>query len=193
MSQSTPELQLASKVGNRIKDIRKEKQMTLIDLSEKTGVAQATLSRMENGQMLGTVESHRKIAETLGVSLSSLYDGIDERAQKVHQQKASEPRKIVTKRDDFKSELLTSADISSKKIVPVLITINPNAKTSRDNGETGVDKFVWILEGEVKLTFKNAEYELKSGDSIYFDASAWHQFENLTPRSAKILVVSSAN
>lgn len=193
MSQSTPELELASKVGNRIKEIRKEKQMTLIDLSEKTGVAQATLSRMENGQMLGTVESHRKIAETLGVSLSSLYDNIDERSQKVHQQKASEPRKILNKRDDFKSELLISADISSKKIVPVLITISANAKTSRDNGENGVDKFVWIIDGEVRLTFKNAEYELKNGDSIYFDASAWHQFENLTPRAAKILVVSSAN
>ncbi len=192
MGQQTPELMLASKVGSRIKEIRKEKKITLIELSERTDVAQATLSRMENGQMLGTVESHRRIAETLGVSLSNLYDGIDERAQKVHQQKSSEPRKVLTKRDDFKAELLTSADLSSKKIVPVLITIHPNAKTSRDNGENGIDKFVWMMDGEIKVVFKNAEYELKTGDSIYFDASAWHQFENPTLHTAKFLVVSSA-
>ena len=192
MGQSSQEFALAEKIGARMKEIRRQKQITLIELSEKTAVAQATLSRMENGQMLGTVESHRKIAETLGISLSYLYEGIDERSQKVYRQKG-ETRKVLVKRDDFKSELLTSTDLSTKKLVPVLMTLNGNAKTSRDNGENGVDKFVWMIEGTVKLVFKSAEYELKTGDSIYFDASVSHHFENITSHAAKILMVSSSS
>ena len=192
MAEQTSELVLASKIGARIKEIRKQKEMTLIKLSESTGVAQATLSRMENGQMLGTVESHRRISETLGVALSDLYEGIDERTEKkVRHQKASEPKRVLVKRDDFRSELLIPTDTSSKKIIPALVTIHPHAKTSRDNGESGVDKFVWVLEGNAKLAFKNAEYELGTGDSIYFDASAAHQFENRGSQTAKLLVVSS--
>ena len=78
---------LAGRIGKKMREVRKEKKITLIELSKATDVAQATLSRMENGQMLGTVESHRRIAETLGVSLSVLYDGIDNRSESVKVQK----------------------------------------------------------------------------------------------------------
>ncbi len=50
------------KVGNRVREIRKAKKVTLVELSKQTGIAQATLSRIETGSMVGTVESHRKIA-----------------------------------------------------------------------------------------------------------------------------------
>ena len=37
----------------------KDKKITLIELAKITGIAQATLSRMETGRMLGTVKSHQ--------------------------------------------------------------------------------------------------------------------------------------
>ena len=60
-------------IGERIRSIRQEKRMTLAKLSEKSGVAQATLSRIENGIMTGTIKSHLKISEAFGISLADLY------------------------------------------------------------------------------------------------------------------------
>ena len=49
------------KIGNKIRELRKKKEITLIEFSKMTGVAQATLSRIETGDMPGTIECHHKI------------------------------------------------------------------------------------------------------------------------------------
>lgn len=41
-------------IGKRIREARKAKKITLVELSNLTGVAQATLSRIETGVMTGT-------------------------------------------------------------------------------------------------------------------------------------------
>ena len=181
---------LASKIGKRMREIRKQKKITLIDLSQNTDVAQATLSRMENGQMLGTVESHRKIAVALGVSLSYLYEGIDTRSESVKSQKASERKRVVLKSGEINQELLMP-NISSKKIVPVLVTLSGGAKSSMDQAERGIEKFIWVLNGKIKIAFENTDYDLDQNDSLYFDASASHQYINTGSGEAKIMTVSS--
>ena len=80
---------LASELGNRIREIRKQKKITLLELAKTTGVAQATLSRMETGLMVGTVKSHQKIAEALGISLAELYGHIDSRYSQISHQAGS--------------------------------------------------------------------------------------------------------
>src|SRR3989338_266556 len=108
---------IASDLGNRIRNLRRKKKITLIELSKLTGIAQATLSRIETGLMLGTVKSHQKIAETLGVSLAELYKEIDTRFEQTQLQNTSLPRKTVTKSEQMRCELLTQ-EISKKKITP---------------------------------------------------------------------------
>ena len=60
-------------VGEIIHKLRKSKKMTLLELSNTSGVALATLSRMENGKMTGTLESHMNICKALEVNLPDLY------------------------------------------------------------------------------------------------------------------------
>ena len=181
---------LESRIGNRIRDIRKQKKITLIELANLTGVAQATLSRMETGQMLGTVESHQKIAEALGVSLSNLYEGIDKRTEGAHRFDAAEKRKVVAKNDSSRVELLIS-NVTSKKLIPTLTTLNAKGKTAMDKSERGVEEFLWVLEGKVKVVFENSTYELDVHDSLYFDSSAPHQLVNIGSGQAKVVSISS--
>jgi len=60
-------------IGKQIKSERLKQKITLAMLAQKADVDQATLSRIENGHMIGTVESHQSIARALGVSIASLY------------------------------------------------------------------------------------------------------------------------
>ena len=60
-------------VGDRIKGLRKEKKLKLKELAEKSGVQIATLSRIEHKKMTGTLDSHAKIAQALGVDVTELY------------------------------------------------------------------------------------------------------------------------
>lgn len=177
-------------LGQRIRNLRKEKGLTLVDVSEKTGIAQATLSRIETGVMMGTVDSHEKIAEILGIGLPELYSGVDKRYEQIsHLTKESE-RKATHHSAQVQVELLT-AESSKKKITPLLITLQGNAKTQQESHDRGVEKFYFILEGSITAVVDGKEYLLKQGETLYFDASLTHQIINEHQKTAKIFAAVS--
>lgn len=181
---------IAAELGARIRNLRRQKKITLIELSKITGVAQATLSRMETGLMLGTVKSHQKIAETLGISLGELYQGIDTRYERVRHLASSDERKICAKTDQMKCELLTQ-EISKKKITPLLITLSSHGRSETERLERGVEKLLFGLEGTVKVKLEEKEYVLGPYNTLYFDASIPHQLVNTGARQAKIFCAVS--
>lgn len=65
------------RVGTKLGEFRRAKNITLSHLSELSGVQLATLSRIENNKMTGTLETHVKLVQVLGVRLSDLYANID--------------------------------------------------------------------------------------------------------------------
>ncbi|MCM8776206.1 MAG: XRE family transcriptional regulator [Candidatus Omnitrophica bacterium] len=176
-------------LGQRIRKLRKEKNITLIEIAKQTGIAQATLSRIETGVMTGTVESHEKIAEALGIGLAELYSGIDRRYDQISHTKDTE-RKITYHGKNVQIELLTR-ESSKKKITPLLVTLQGGSETQRESTERGVEKFVYLLEGEIKAKVDKEEYLLKPGESLYFDASLPHQFINDKQKVARVLLAVS--
>lgn len=177
-------------LGARIRKLRKEKGLTLVEVAEKTGVAQATLSRIETGTMLGTVESHERIAEVIGVGLAELYAGVDRRYDQISHLTKEAERKVVHHGKNTQIELLTS-ESSKKKITPLLITLQAGASTASEQNERGVEKFLYLLDGEVKVKVDREEYLLKAGETLYFDASLPHQITNEKQKPVRVLAAVS--
>ena len=67
-------------LGTHIQQIRKIRKMSLTELAQSSGVQIATLSRIENGKMTGTLGSHMNIAKALGVDITEIYQGLQENA-----------------------------------------------------------------------------------------------------------------
>jgi len=177
-------------LGARMRELRKQKGLTLVEIAEKTGVAQATLSRIETGVMIGTIESHAKIAEVIGVGLPDLYQDIDDRAGKTAVGKDEELKKASTHSRNVRVTLLTQ-QVGNKKMTPLLIELGAGAETEKEKKERGVEKFVWVQEGTVKVKLEKEEFDLKSGDTFYFDASYPHQIINDSAKAAKVFVAVS--
>lgn len=178
------------KVGPRIREIRKGKKITLIELSKQTGIAQATLSRIETGRMIGTVESHQKIADALGLTLAALYAPLDRRYEEVAVSKKETPRKLVHQGRGCQIELLTQ-EVTKKKITPLYVTLSGSSKTALEENERGVEKFIWIQEGEVEVSLEKEVHSLKEGETLYFDASLPHRITNPRSKTAKVFVAVS--
>lgn len=178
------------KVGNRVRTVRKAKKITLVELSKQTGIAQATLSRIETGRMLGTVESHRKIAEALGLGLAELYAPLDRRYEEIVHTKKEAPRKVVHQGKSCQMELLTQ-EVTKKKITPLLVTLSGNSRTATEHNDRGVEKFIWVLEGELEVTVEKENYPVKTGETLYFDASFPHRLANPRAKTAKVFVAVS--
>lgn len=64
------------KLGLRIRDIRKERGLTQMELAFRCGMEPSNLNRIEAGRTNPTVRSLTLIANGLGVKLSSLFEGL---------------------------------------------------------------------------------------------------------------------
>jgi len=66
------------KIGSTIKRLRKRKGMTLKQMSKITGIQVATLSRIENDKMDGSLNVYILIAGGLDLKLSELFAAIEQ-------------------------------------------------------------------------------------------------------------------
>lgn len=179
------------KVGPRIRELRKEQGITLVALAASADVDAATLSRIENSKMTGTIESHMQLCHALGVPLSQLYgsvDGSDDRVQVHSQRDAAEVFHHHSGRSSL--QLLTS-DVMKKKMMPALVHIQPGGKTHPERTRSGTEKFVYVLSGPIEANIDKKISVLRKGDSIYFDGALPHTLRNLGQREGRCLVVTT--
>jgi len=177
-------------IGKKIQEIRKQQKISLTELSKKSGVQLATLSRIENLKMTGTLESHMEIAKALNVDITDLYQDINFEKTKidVHDEKSSVD--LFNYSDKSSYEILTSK-VLSKKMMPTLLRIEPDGKTNTEQGSKLSEKFLFILQGSISIKVGDSAYILKEGNTLYFDASLPHYFENTGTKVVKIICVAT--
>jgi len=186
-----PAGQTAKNVGARLRALRKTQRVTLVELAKSSEVDMATISRIETGQMTGTLESHVKLATALGVKLTDLYSGIEEARVKdaVTLQPPSQRRDVYVHEAGKSSITMLTTDILKKKLMPVLILIEPGGSTHQEEARVGTEKFLYVLDGPLEAKVGEHTHTLKRGSSLYFDASVPHQLKNISGRAAKCLAV----
>ena len=64
---------------NRLKELRKEKRLTQIQMQMLTGIDQSDYSKIENGKRYYTFEQCKRIAVALGTSMDYLAGLTDEK------------------------------------------------------------------------------------------------------------------
>lgn len=176
-------------IGDIIHTVRKDKKLTLAELSEKSGVALATLSRMENGKMTGTLESHIAICKALEITLGDLYKDLPAAKKTVEVQMKNTHTNVFVHNKRSTSEILAS-NVLDKKMMPILIKIQPGGVTHTEETKSGIEKFVYILYGKIEVHIGTEKYMLLKSDTLYFEGSLPHYFKNLGQDEAHMICVT---
>ena len=177
-------------IGKKIKQLREERKMSSTELSQKSGVQLATLSRMEHLKMTGTLESHLKIAQALGVSLPQLYSDIINEENKIEVKTSKSPSEVFVHSKKSSYEILT-AKVLSRKMMPILLKIESGGETHKEQNQMGCEKFIFVLEGKIEAKVGDDSFQLAKNNSLYFDASVKHTFINTGKATAKMLCVTT--
>lgn len=173
-------------IGSRIKQLRKQKKMSLTELAELTKVQIATLSRIENGIMTGTLACHMKIAQALGIELIDLYQGLQ--------------RDLEPASPDDKLEAIASADgkvvseilatqLVNRKLLPSIIRMAPNSASPKESKAPGSEEFLYVLEGSIEVAMGSQKVRLNGGMSLILNAGREHFLQNTNDKPARILSV----
>ena len=177
-------------VGDIINRLRKERKLTLVELSEKSGVAVATLSRIENARMTGTLDSHMAICNALQIALPDLYNDLSLSKKTVEVQTKAARTEVFVHDKKTTSEML-AANVLNKKMMPTMIKISRGGFTHKEETKVGVEKFIYILDGKVGAFVGKEKYDMAKGDTLYFESSLPHHFKNIGTGEARLICVIS--
>lgn len=177
-------------IGQKVRELRELQKMSLSELAEKSGVQIATLSRIEHHKMTGTLESHMNIARALGIDITVLYSNIVTDQEHPEVKKSKSPTDVFVHSDRSSYEILVSK-VLTKKMMPILLKIDPEGSTNKEENLKGSEKFVFVLEGKVEIKVADETYQLVKNASLYFDASKPHVIINVSKAPAKLVCITT--
>ncbi|MDQ3862139.1 MAG: XRE family transcriptional regulator [Actinomycetota bacterium] len=165
----------SGRLGGRVRELRRERGLTLEELAERSGVSRAMISKLERGEKNPTLVVAAKLAEGLGVTLSRLA-GLEEREVVV----VPRERRLVMRdpQTGFERQLL-SPDIGGRGVEFIRDEI-PEGSTSGEfpARPRGVEGHIVVERGSLRAVLGGEEYLLEEGDALYFEASLPHRFDN---------------
>lgn len=174
-------------IGDKLKELRKAQRLSLSELAKLTGVQIATLSRIEHNKMTGTIETHHKIAYFLEIELSELYRGIKIKHTTVEVTGLKETPDIVT-RGDVSAKLLTK-NIDYKKMIPTLLTLNPNGTSAKE--KITKELFLFVTTGQIEVNLGEESYSLAEEEAIYINPGKEYSIKNTQDKIAKLIKVTA--
>ena len=175
-------------IANRVKAIRKKNGWRLHDLSKKTGISVATLSKLENGKTKLNFSTVNKLAQGIGVAVTDLTSPDLEHTNDATMTLGGGGVVFETRDVDYEvlcadyaggNQGYAKLSVKSRKL-------DPDLPWHRHPGK----EFIYVLKGMLVLhTEDRAPITLKRGDSLLFDSSIGHHYVNAS-RSETVLLLS---
>lgn len=178
------------RLAARVREIRRMRSLTIQEVSERSGLAISTVSKIERGLMAPTYDRFTRLAEGLGIDVAELFVAKGERfgVGEFALARVGECDTYTT--ENYTYDMLFS-QLHGKAMVPMLGTLKPLEqmrfdRVVRHDGE----EFLFVLEGDVIVQLEGRDpIRLATGDSIYFDSRRGHLYASAGDRPARILVV----
>ncbi|MDN4478823.1 helix-turn-helix domain-containing protein [Demequina lignilytica] len=163
----------AARLGARLRELRQQRRMTLVQLAAATDLSHPFLSQVERGLANLSLPSLRRIAralETSPVELMAAAESDDARRRRVEVTRAAARRPTP---DGFARGVAQALVKAGRPFMPILVE-----SESEDPEEPFVhaeDEFVLVLDGRVVLETDGRRHELGPGDSVYFAGGVRHR------------------
>jgi transcriptional regulator with XRE-family HTH domain len=168
---------------SRIRELRQSRGLTLSQVSERSGLSVAMLSQVERGLTDPSLDSLRKLAETLEVPLFDLFRAEEQEQITVIRQ---DQRRLVS--SPHGQVVYSQVSRSGGKLEVLDAVLEPGGASSANPRTHTSEECVLVLEGRLVVEISGVKYELETGDSCYFSSTLPHRFVNPFPEKARFIV-----
>jgi transcriptional regulator with XRE-family HTH domain len=179
------ENQAEAHVGERLRELRQQKNLSVRGLAALSGLAINTLSMIENGKTSPSVSTLQILARALEVPIAAFFEQETVAKKIVHVH--SQQRPMVTV-DTTRLEHL-GKDLAGNAVQPFVVTLEPGSGSGQNMIVHTGHEFVYCLSGQVLYSIEGETYRLEAGDSIVFESHLPHRWENTGSQPAQIILV----
>ncbi len=173
------------KIGEKIKEIRIQKNLTQEELADRAELSKGFISQLERDLTSPSIATLMDILQCLGTNLEEFFS------------KTSSEQVVFRKGDYFekvdqelKNKVQWIIPNSQKNMMePILLTLEPGGETYPDNPHEG-EEFGYVVSGAIEVRIGNRSYKAKKGESFYFKANKQHYLLAAGTMGAQVLWVS---
>lgn len=172
-------------LGTTLRKFRLEKNLTLQQLADMVGATASYLSQLENEKVSPSIQSLKKIADVLEVSLIEFFEN----------DLINDP--VINPPNEWTQLSLNGWDaevkqmirlVGNKKMQPFFTTIPPGGGAFDHYAHPG-EEFVYVLEGTLTLDLDGETKEVPAGSSAYFSSMMPHTWKNLSDNDCRMIWV----
>ena len=180
----------AYNIGEKVKRLRSERGLKLVELGAHTGLSAAMLSKIERGRLVPTLPTLMRISLVFSVGLDHFFSdegkrhafAVTRRGERIKLPAAMDKRNVPY---DFES--LDYAALEPK--LNAFVAHFREVSKPPIHEHPGVE-FIYVISGKLELTWQGDVHSLGAGDSVYFESSVPHGYRRLGRQECSGVVVT---
>ncbi|MBL6457158.1 cupin domain-containing protein [Belnapia sp. T6] len=167
----------ARQVGARLRALRAEHGLTILELAARAGLSAGLISQIERGTSNPSMKTIQRLRTALGVNIWEFFGeaAAADEAEPGFVRRPGQRARILVGRTQLVKELLSPRGDSPLRFM--LITLPPGG-VSEDVLVGRGEKGGYVLSGRVELTVNGRRSQLAEGDSFQFESHQPHQLAN---------------
>jgi transcriptional regulator with XRE-family HTH domain len=174
-------------IAAELRERRRAQGLSLESLSTRSGVSRSMISKVERGEAVPSTVVLSRLAEALGTTFAELMMPAPEREILVIP--AAHQPVLRDEASGFLRRVLSPV-LPGRGIDFVLNTLPPGAGTGDFTPHRpGVEEYIYVLRGRLRATLGANVAVLEAGDSLFFEASMSHGFDNPGAEPCEYLLV----
>ncbi|MFC1547796.1 helix-turn-helix domain-containing protein [Candidatus Neomarinimicrobiota bacterium] len=180
--------QTAPNVGHIIRELRKQRGLSLRTLADHCGLSINAISRIERGENSPTVLSLHRLATALDVPITVLFS-----------EEAADTTIFVKQNEGLRHQIegmvmeSLGSGLSQQQLEPFLITIEPGVMRDDSPVTHPGEEFVYCLAGRLEYCVEGRVFLMQAGDSLIFKATQPHYLNNPFRTPARAILVFEAS
>jgi transcriptional regulator with XRE-family HTH domain len=176
-------------VGEKMRALRWEKRLKLVEVARRAGLSPALVSKIERGKSVPSLSALFSIAQALEVGLSFFFPKPALKTAVVSRQKDRIRLPELSKRRDsaYDFECL-SFGVFESKLNGYYAELKSN-RASHPHTHPG-HELLYVMRGNLRIMIHRDEHILHAGDSIYFESGVPHSYCKIGTDATNILVIT---
>jgi len=174
-------------IGNKLRGLRTEKQLTLARLAAETGLSTALLSKLETDRMVPTLPTLATICRVYGVGLGYFFAEATEHTLSVTRKVTSQGRGRST---DPGGVILLNPGVPRRQMDASMVEIAPGGVTTVPEAKPTSALFLYVLEGRIQIDAGGMRETMDTGDCAYLESDLPVSWSAAGKQRCRVLTVT---
>lgn len=174
-------------LGQKLRKVRKEQNLTQLELAQQVGITNGQVSTIERGVSSPSLATLHRIARALNVPMNEFFE--DDRKKEVELLRKGKGRKVANTTDNASIEVLVAR--SNRGAFNVLfLDLESGELRLAPRPSVPEEYFLYVLHGKCEIEISGDNYVLDPGDSVFVKAQKDQVIRNVGGDDLRLLLVT---